>query len=110
MAWASATGESSSDARAESRLTHATACGLPREGFPDPGNRSQADRRGVSRSTRTRVRIGHYADRAGVRPASRPALSPPVMGTVAVYRRLRMDQIPQADRARSSEAWLDALR
>lgn len=32
------------------------------------------------------------------------------MGTVAVYRGLRMGQIPQADRTRSSEAWLEALR
>jgi RNA polymerase sigma-70 factor, ECF subfamily len=33
-----------------------------------------------------------------------------VTGTLAVYPRVRMGQIPQADRARSSEGWLEALR
>jgi RNA polymerase sigma-70 factor (ECF subfamily) len=33
-----------------------------------------------------------------------------VTGTTAVYPASRMGQIPQADRARSSEAWIEALR
>ena len=33
-----------------------------------------------------------------------------MVGTVALYPRFRMGQVPQADRARSSEAWIEALR